>query len=119
MLNLIFDIRWFSQAVEREAEGGDDRWEIEDCHLSDVPGGYGPLEGDDLNPEGPIKARRFADAIEDKGRLCIGTCRIQTPLLLRPRAKYCGGENRANRFSPRYHEGKGGIFNVASSFSSA
>src|SRR5260221_5771528 len=91
MLNLIFDIRWFTQAVEREAEGGDERWEIEDCHLSDMPCRYGPVEGDDLNPEGPIEGKR---------RLGIGTCRRETPFLLHPSPKDCGGENGANRFSP-------------------
>src|SRR6266702_2176791 len=56
--------------------------------------------GDDLNPEGPIEARRFVGSIEGKRRLGIGTCRRETPFLLHPSPKDCGGENGANRFSP-------------------
>ena len=42
------------QQLEREAERCDERRNIEDRHSGNVPGPCGPVEGDDLNPEGPI-----------------------------------------------------------------
>src|SRR5260370_25076718 len=75
------------QQLEREAERCNERWDIEDRHSGDVLGRCGPVERDDLNPEGPIEALRFIGSIEGKSRLGIGTPRIQTPLLLHPRAK--------------------------------
>jgi len=76
-----------SRQLEREAEGGDERGDIEDRHSGDRPGRCGTVEGDDLNPEGPIEALRFVGSIEGKCRLGIGTCRRETPLLLHPRSK--------------------------------
>src|SRR6266446_708088 len=75
------------QQLEREAERCDERWDIEDRDSGDGIGQCGTVEGDDLNPEGPVAALRFVGSIEGKSRLCIGTRRIQTPLLLHPRAK--------------------------------
>src|SRR6266446_10551208 len=74
------------QQLEREAERCDERWDIEDRHSGDGIGQCGTVEGDDLNPEGPVAAMRFVGSIEGKGRLGIGTRRIQTPLLLHPRS---------------------------------
>ena len=47
-----------SRQLEWEAEGGDERGDIEDRHSGDGPGRCGTIEGDDLNPESPIEALR-------------------------------------------------------------
>jgi hypothetical protein len=47
-------VRWFTRQLEREAEEGDERWDIEDRHSGDGPVRCGIVEGDDLNPESPI-----------------------------------------------------------------
>src|SRR5215467_6841749 len=73
--------------LRREAEGGDERWDIEDRHLGDVLSRCETIGGDDLYPASPIAARRFAGSIEGKRWLGVSSCRRETPLLLYLRAK--------------------------------
>src|SRR5260370_21450416 len=80
------------QQLEREAERCNERWDIEDRHSGDVLGRCGPVERDDLNPEGPIEALRFIGSIDGKGRPGIGHPPVETPLLLPPSAKSFSGE---------------------------
>jgi hypothetical protein len=67
------------QQVEREAERGDERWDIEDRHSGDVPGRCGPVEGDDLNPEGPIEALRFVGSLAAESRNSIASLFVVGP----------------------------------------